>query len=199
MSAELDAALAGGAIAFGGTLLTLIVTNMYSSAQAKKQMKFQMRERELQSKETFMNNSYERRLEAYSKLFTNLSQSERYFLLFVDSSNELKDHLDPGQFNPFSIRDKLMDAFNEDALWFTKDTEKAFEELLSVCNKGCSLAMSLPENNDLVEGLCKTMLSEIEKVKALLKEDVGLTYIEEYKDKWKYETTLQEVGATKDY
>ena len=183
------------------TLLTVAVTGGISLLTFHLSNKHAVKQREIQSKETFMHNSYEYRIQAYSRLFTELQKFENYFMLFVYQGNEFKESSDEGQFAPLKVIDELREAFHKEGLWITQDTEKAFYELFSYGSIGCNIALQNHMHKEFptsVENYCIKMLEEIQRVKMVIREDTGVAYVEEYKEKWKGTNALQEVSATKE-
>ncbi|MGR9544824.1 hypothetical protein [Priestia megaterium] len=150
MSPEVAAAL----WAVGGSLATLIATNIFNARQADKQIEFQIQEREIQNKQMLIHNSYEHRVEAYTKLFQSL--------------NEFKETLDSNQFSPLESSEELAELFRKEALWLSKDANRAFKELFVLCNTGD------------VRG---DFSFKIGKIKGIMKEDLGISYIDEFKDR----------------
>ncbi|PFW75845.1 hypothetical protein COL23_13520 [Priestia aryabhattai] len=196
MSPEVAAAL----WAVGGSLATLVATNIFNARQADKQMKFQIQEREIQNKQMLIHNSYEHRVEAYTKLFQSLHEFDAYLGKFIDHGNEFKKTLDPNIFNPLAQREKLMELFKKEALWLSKDANSAFMEFFILCDTGISLASSLP--NDLISGgvedYCIDLSVKIRKIKEIMKEDLGISYVDEFKDgKQKNKQSFQEVSTAK--
>ncbi|MEH7287422.1 hypothetical protein [Priestia megaterium] len=197
MSPEVAAAL----WAVGGSLATLVATNFFNARQTDKQMKFQIQEREIQNKQMLIHNSYEHRVEAYTKLFQSLHEFDAYLGKFIDYGNEFKKTLDPNIFNPLSQREKLMELFKKEALWLSKDANSAFMEFFILCDTGISLASSLP--NDLISGgvedYCINVSVKIGKTKEIMKEDLGISYVDEFKDeKQEHKQSLQEVSTAKE-
>jgi len=197
MSPEVAAAL----WAVGGSLATLVATNIFNARQSDKQIAFQIQEREIQNKQMLIHNSYEHRVEAYTKLFQSLHEFDTYLGMFMDYGNEFKENLDPNQFNPLAQREKLMELFSKEALWLSKDTNTAFMEFFNLCDTGISLASSLP--NDIISGgvenYCIELSVKIRKIKGIMKEDLGISYVDEFKN-GKPEGTqgFQEVSAAKE-
>ncbi|WP_338705444.1 hypothetical protein [Priestia aryabhattai] len=197
MSPEVAAAL----WAVGGSLATLVATNLFNARQADKQMEFQIQEREIQNKQMLIHNSYEHRVEAYTKLFQSLTEFDSYLKKFMDDGNEFKETLDPNQFSPLEQRDKLAELFRKEALWLSTDANLAFREFFGFCDTGISLASILP--NDLISGgvrnYCINVHLKINRIKRIMKEDLGISYIDEFKDgKQKDEQKFQEVSTAKE-
>jgi len=202
MSPEVAAALWTGGITISGSLLTLLITNKHSSKQMEKQMDLQIKERELQSKELIITNSYEHRVKAYSNLFAVLYEFEKYFYLFTEPGNEFKKSLDPNQFKPFSEREKLMETYVKESLWLTKRAEESFQEVFYKCDTAISLAVNLPDEmfSNSVEGCCDGILNKTAEVKKILKRDLGITDIDEHREsKEEITTNLQEVSVSQEH
>lgn len=209
MEPEVTAAV----LALVGTIGTLVITNIFNAkrtdkqleSQAKQmqdQLEFQREERNFQAKQAFMNNSYEHRLEAYSTLFMELKKFQKYFELFTYDNLEFTDSLDHEQFAPLDNVSKLNEVYQEKALWITQDSEKAFKRLFRLGYKGCNIALNIHthKGSDIdftsaVEPFCKEILKEIKIVQETIREDIGLKYVEEYKEKWNKETALKETAV----
>ncbi|MEH7200843.1 hypothetical protein, partial [Priestia megaterium] len=109
--------------------------------------------------------------------------------------------LDPNQFSPLEQREKLMELFQKEALWLSKDANSAFIGFFNLCDTGISLASSLP--NDLISGgvenYCIEVSVKIRKIKRIMKEDLGISYIDEFKDgKQADKQSFQEVSTAKE-
>ncbi|MED4230869.1 hypothetical protein [Priestia megaterium] len=174
------------------SLATLILTNRNNNKQNEEQRKFQIQQSELQRKENFINISLENRIEAYSQLFDQLKEFKAYFELFVAKQDEFKESKDENEFAPLEEIDRLRNVYNQKLLWLSKDAQKAFLELFSLGKKGCDLAINIAidklretesEDELFVEGYCIDMLEKTDEVNKIIREDLGLTYIEEYKER----------------
>ncbi|MDN3229540.1 hypothetical protein [Priestia megaterium] len=181
--------------AVGGSLATLVATNIFNARQADKQMTFQIQEREIQNKQMLIHNSYEHRVEAYTRLFQSLHEFDTYLTMFI------KETLDPNQFSPLEQREELMELFKKEALWLSKDAHLALMAFFISWDTVISYASHLPIDLFIgdVRGHCITLSVKIGKIKEVMKEDLGISYVDEFKDgKQENKQSFQEVSTAKE-
>lgn len=184
--------------------------NLQLEAQAKQtneQLEFQREERSFQIKQALINNSYIHRTEAYTKLSSSLYEFDRYLRSFIGSGNEgnegneFADNSNSERFAPLEYKTKIWDCYIDQSLWLSQDVRNALYQFFIKCNLGISLASNLSNDDPLDNGLdnfCIDMIVEIGKIRDAMKEDLGITYADDFKDRKQSKSNpLEEASATR--
>ncbi|UMZ35530.1 hypothetical protein [Priestia megaterium] len=199
MSPQEKAAIYTGIFTLLGISLTLLITNAHNIKQLKLQMKHQ-------SKETFISTTYELRMNAHKKLFEQLQKFKNYFSLFVSENIEFTNSLDLGQFAPLEHVNQLKELYEEEALWLTSDSEEAFKALFQIGYEACSVALSIHTTKDVeeldftsrIEPMCDKVIEETQKVQQIVRESIGISYLEENKANWHSKNHIKEAAANRE-
>lgn len=174
------------------SLATLILTNRNNNKQNDKQREFQIQQSELQSKENFINVSIENRISAYSDLFDALKDLDAYFFSFIAKQDNFKESKEENEFAPLLHVEKLRKIYSQKELWLSKDLQNSVTDLFQLSRRGLELAEEIAlaqirgvesEDTSYVEGYCVDMLKKIEEVNEIIREDLGLSYIQEYQER----------------
>ncbi|WP_454844419.1 hypothetical protein [Priestia megaterium] len=175
------------------SLATLILTNRNNNKQNEEQRKFQIQQSELQRKENFINISLENRISAYSSLFDELKKLDAYFNSFVTKDDELTNFKEVDEFAPLKQMENFKEAYSQKELWFSKGLQESVTQIFNYGRIGIDIKKDIAlaeirgeENTEeitRVEFFCIEICDKIKEANNILREDLGLTYIEEYKEK----------------
>lgn len=86
------------------------------------------REKQL-SEERLISSTLKTRQDAYAKIYEELCVCRSYFELFIESSNEFKEHEDPDKFGPLTLNLAFLKTYRRHEIWIHASTKEKFQLL----------------------------------------------------------------------